>query len=138
MLTIDDSLLRYAEFTKWLASTEGRVWLTLMGSVNRSEVENKELYDSYYKKNKLATKISLEELNNKVGYKSNDKGNMSKIINRLHKNKFIKKHSCIINKNTANIYEVGYISNKNNKEVPYVLEKFQIKAMQKDLKERGF
>lgn len=50
MLTIEDSLLSDAEFTKWLASREGRVWLVLMGSVNRSESENKELYDNYYKK----------------------------------------------------------------------------------------
>jgi hypothetical protein len=138
MLTIDDNLLRDVDFTKWLASSEGRVWLTLMGSINRSKAENKELYDSYYKKNKLVVRVSLEELNSRVGYKSGDKGNMSKIINKLHKNKFIVKRPCITNKNTANVYELGYISNKNNKEIPYALEKFQIKGMQRELKSKGF
>ena len=133
MLTFPDNLLRDPEFTRWVASAEGRVWMTLWGNISRNKNHNYEMYDKFYKNNKLATKISIIKLNKILGYKSNDKSNISKIINKLSKKKLIKKYA-IENSNEPNIYEVGYIAEENKKEVPYAIEIFSIKIAEKAIK----
>lgn len=79
----------------------------------------------------------MEGINKKLGNSINNESNVSKIISNLHKNKFIEKHACFIKKNSTNVYEMGYIS-KKNKEVPYAIEKFQLKVMKKNLSSMGF
>ena len=138
MLKLDDYMLKSPEFTKFLSSREGRVWLTLYGNISRNEKDNTDIYNKFYKNNKLAAKISLDSLNRQLGYETKDKSNIIKIINKLVKQKLIKKHTFIVNKIATNVYELGYITGNNREEVPYALELYYTKLAQEKIKKWGF
>jgi len=136
MLTISDSLLRDEEFTKFIASFEGRIWMALWGSVDYSLKSDPDAMEALHKHKKVIVKVSLQKLNKLLGSKSMDKSNVSKALNKLTSKKLIKKFYKDKNINNP-VYEVGYISVENNEPVPYAFDVFDRKLIKKSLKNNG-
>ena len=138
VLTLPNYLLRDSDFTKWLSSREGRVWMVLMGCVN-NYTNDEELNVKFFKKNKIAVRVSIYNLNKMLGYKSSDKSNVSKIIKNLTKRKIIIKHQQQDGDiSSPSVFEVGYLSAEDKSEVPYVVDIFRKSIANKNIESLNF
>lgn len=134
---IPNELLREPDFTKWLASNEGRLWLTMASRMIRGkyneDLQNM-LFEKFYKNGLLVTSLDMETLNKYLNYNTTDTSNVRKLVNKLTKKKIIKKHTIIFKNKKACVFEIGYFSKGDGKEMTYAFEMFNKMIAKKELK----
>lgn len=111
-IKINNDYLRTPEYIKFNKATKSTAYFFILSSVTRESEEIRNhiqganyIYNEHYIKGELVGRYSIEKITNYLGFKS--QGYISKLLNELEQDGFIKKIKRQVSIGEINYYQVG-------------------------------